>query len=59
MRLGTYRMDGSRLVFVSEESSWMQKVVADCWTTPLADAVNVGYLPSVPPTSPSLMSVRS
>ena len=42
-RLGTYKSDGKRIIFVSEESCWMQKIVLGCWTTLLADAANVGY----------------
>lgn len=41
-KLGTYRSDGKQTVFVSEESSWMQKIVLGCWTTLLSDAANVG-----------------
>ena len=41
-RLGTYKSDGKRIVFVSEESCWMQKIVLGCWTTLLIDAANVG-----------------
>lgn len=44
-KLGTYRPDGTRTVFASEESSWMQKIVLGCWTTLLTDAANVGQTP--------------
>lgn len=46
-KLGPYRSEGKRMVFVSEENSWMQKIVLGCWTTLLADAVNVGKTPDV------------
>ena len=49
-RLGPYRSDGKRMVFVSEESSWMQKIVLGCWTTLLADTANVGRTPDVAAT---------
>ena len=39
-KLGTYINEGEKLVFVSEESSWMQNIVIGCWTTLLADAAN-------------------
>ncbi|KAL2042348.1 hypothetical protein N7G274_004837 [Stereocaulon virgatum] len=41
-RLGTYKSDGKRIIFVSEESCWMQKIVLGYWTTLLVDAANVG-----------------
>ena len=41
IRLGTYKSDGKRMIFVSEESCWMQKIVLGCWTSLLADAANV------------------
>ena len=41
-RLGRYKSDGKRIIFVSEESCWMQKTVLCYWTTLLADAANVG-----------------
>ena len=41
-KLGTYKLDGTRMVFISEESCWMQRIVLGCWTTLLADAANVG-----------------
>lgn len=46
-KLGTYRSDGTRMVFASEESSWMQKIVLGCWTTLLTDAANVGQTPGI------------
>ena len=42
-RLGIYKSDGKRILFVSEESCWMHKVVLSCWTTLLADAANVAH----------------
>ena len=48
--LGTYRPDGKRMNFVSEESSWMQKIVLGCWTSLVSDAVNVGPTPGVAAT---------
>lgn len=50
-KLGTYRSDGKRMVFVSEETSWMQKIVLGCWTTLLADAANVGRTPDIAATA--------
>ena len=44
---GTYRSDGKGKASVSEESSWMQKIVLGCWTTLLADAANVGRTPAI------------
>ena len=44
-KLGTYRSDGTRTVFASKESSWMQKIVLGCWTTLVTDAANVGQTP--------------
>ena len=44
--IGTYRSDGKRMVFVTEESSWMQKIALGCWTTLLADA-SVGRTPDL------------
>lgn len=41
-RLGRYKSDGKHIIFVSEESCWMQKTVLCYWTTLLADAANVG-----------------
>ena len=49
-KLGAYRSDGKRMSFVSEESSWMQKIALGCWTTLLADAVNVGLTPGIAAT---------
>ena len=46
-KLGTYRSDGKRMVFVSEETSWMQKIVLGCLTTLLADVANVGRTPGI------------
>ena len=47
---GTYKSDGKRMALVSEESSWMGKIVLGCWTTLLADAANVGRTPVIIPT---------
>ena len=44
-KLGTYRPDSKGMVFIGEENSLMQKIVVGCWTTLLADAVNVGRMP--------------
>ena len=44
---GTYRSDGKGMVLISEESSWMQKIVLGCWTTLLADAANVARTPAI------------
>lgn len=38
---GTYRSDDKATAFVSEESSWMQKILVGCWTTVLADTAHV------------------
>ena len=46
-RLGTYSSDGKRGVSVSEESSWMHRIVIGCWTTLLSDAANVGRTPVI------------
>ncbi|KAM0797921.1 hypothetical protein BDR22DRAFT_823734 [Usnea florida] len=50
-KLGTYRPDGKRKVFHGDETGWMQKIVLGCWTTLLADAVNVGQTPGLGATS--------
>ncbi len=42
-RLGAYKADGRRMVFVSEESSRMHTIVLGCWTSLLADAANMGH----------------
>ena len=52
--LGTYRTDGKRMGSVSEESSWMEKIVLGCWTTLLADAANVGRTAVTTPTFQSM-----
>ncbi|KAF6235416.1 hypothetical protein HO173_006612 [Letharia columbiana] len=49
-KLATYRSDGKRMVFIGEESSWMQKIVLGCLTTLLADMANVGRTPGVAAT---------
>lgn len=53
---GTYRSEGKGMVLVSEENSWMQKIVLGCWTTLLADAANVGRAPASVPTFQSAAS---
>lgn len=53
VNFGTHRSDGKRPVFISEETSWMQKIVLGCWTSLLADAANVGRAPGNATTFPS------
>ena len=55
---GTYRSDGKGKVSVSEESSWMQKIVLGCWTALLADAANVGRTPAIVLAPQSTTNVR-
>ena len=52
-KLGTYRLVGKGMVFVSEESDWMQKIVLGCWTSILADTANVGRTPAIVPAMQS------
>ena len=54
---GTYRSDSKGMAFISEESSWMQKIVLGCWTTLLADAANVGRTPAVVRTFQSTANI--
>ena len=52
--LGTYRSNGKKICSVSEESSWMEKIILGCWTTLLTDAANVGRTPVITPTFQSM-----
>ena len=58
-KFGTYRPDGKRKVFLSDETGWMQKIVLGCWTTILADAVNVGQTPGLAATLHAVTSALS
>ena len=49
-KFGTYRPECKREVFLGDETGWMQKIVLGCWTTLLADAVNVGQTPGIAAT---------